>query len=91
MRFFWVLIVNIKKFLRSKNFPGISDKIKEKYSLFNENEQHFQMYKALCEKGSTEIFILNPRDDDNNKNHIMFEFKNGKCNTRKEFKRIVRF
>ena len=48
------------------------------------------LYTELS-KGEKIKFILNPFDESKNKNKVLFEFKQGKVSTKKEFTREVKF
>ena len=54
------------------------------------NESYFGLYKDLA-KGTEIEIILNPFNKDENKQKVLFEFKNGKVSTRTEFTRKVKF
>lgn len=51
---------------------------------------YFGLYQDLA-KGTKKKIILNPFDKDKNKNKVLFEFKQGRVSTRKEFAREVSF
>ena len=51
---------------------------------------HIGLYEDLS-KGIEKKFILNPFNIDTNKNKVLFEFKQGRVSTRKEFIRKVKF
>ena len=54
------------------------------------DDSYLGLYKELA-KGKEIEMILNPFNPDENKNKVLFEFKEGKVRTRKEFTRVVRF
>ena len=54
------------------------------------NMNYLDLYKDLSQ-GIEKNIILNPFNPDNNKNKVLFEFKQGKVSTRKEFIRKVKF
>ena len=54
------------------------------------NHGYFGLYQDLA-KGTKKKIILNPFDKDKNKNKVLFEFKQGRVSTRKEFAREVSF
>ena len=51
---------------------------------------YFGLYNDLA-KGTKKKIILNPFNPDENKNKVLFEFKDGRVRTRKEFTREVKF
>ena len=53
-------------------------------------DNYIGLYEDLA-KGNEKKIILNPYNPDTNENKVLFEFKEGKVSTRKEFSRIVKF
>ena len=68
---------------------GMEHTAKE-YSEDKKTPEYFTLYEDLA-KGTSKKIILNPFDPDKNHNKVLFEFKEGKVSTRKEFARIVKF
>jgi len=60
------------------------------YSEDKKTPEYFKMYEDLA-KGTVKTIVLNPFNPDTNKNKVLFEFKQGKVSTRKEFSRKVKF
>ncbi len=53
-------------------------------------EGHFNMFTRLAD-GEALDFTLNPYNEENNSQKVLFEFINGNVSTRTEFKRLVQF
>jgi len=60
------------------------------YSEDKKTPDYFKMYEDLAQ-GTEKSIILNPFNPDKNQNKVLFEFKEGKVSTRKEFSRKVKF
>lgn len=54
------------------------------------NNSYIGLYEELAE-GKEKKIILNPYNPDTNENKVLFEFKEGKVSTKKEFTRVVKF
>ena len=54
------------------------------------DNSYIGLYEDLA-KGNEKKIILNPYNPDTNENKVLFEFKEGKVSTRKEFTRVVKF
>lgn len=54
------------------------------------NNSYIGLYEDLA-KGNEKKIILNPYNPDTNENKVLFEFKEGKVSTKKEFTRVVKF
>ena len=61
-----------------------------KHSSKEYKDGYFGLYSDLS-KGTKKKIILNPFNPDENKHKVLFEFKDGKVRTRKEFTREVSF
>jgi hypothetical protein len=72
-----------------KRLKGITEAGLENASKKYKNS-YFELYEDLATGKQIEM-ILNPFNPDENKNKVMFEFKEGKVRTRKEFTRKVKF
>ena len=78
------IINGYHKKLKGITKEGLEHAVKE----YNNN--YFELYKDLA-KGTEKEIILNPYNPEKNKNKVLFEFKEGKVSTRKEFIRTVKF
>lgn len=61
-----------------------------KYNYEEIAQGYWELYEDLS-KGTKKKFILNPYNPDENKQKVLFEFKEGRVSTRKEFIRAVQF
>ena len=67
---------------------GIDDRAKD-YNKFGK-DKYFKMFEDLA-KGKKIGYILNPFNPEENRQKVLFEFKEGKVSTRKEFIREIQF
>mgnify|MGYP003111349512 FL=1 len=69
-----------KKHNDNKAFKNIKDQM----------NGYWKLYNHLAE-GNEVSFVLNPEDKDNNAKKVLFDFKDGRVCTKKEFTRTVDF
>ena len=68
---------------------GLKHTAKE-YSTNGITPEYFKLYEDFA-RGTIKDIVLNPWNEETNKNKVLFEFKLGKVSTKKEFKRKVKF